>query len=145
MFIVKTENTLLKVSLVDADYPDYKKVIPTEKGISVVLEKEYFLHALKRMSVVSSERYGGVILSFSDGKLTLNSTNLDVGEATEEIDVTYSGEVIDSGFNVNYLIDAISVINKDQIMFEVGLGLKPSLIKQAEDDNYLCIIMPLKI
>jgi DNA polymerase-3 subunit beta len=145
MFIVKTENTLLKVSLVDADYPDYKKVIPTEKGIKVVLEKEYFIHALKRMSVVSSERYGGVILSFSKGKLTLNSTNLDVGEATEEIDIDYDGEVIDSGFNVNYLIDAISVINKDNIVLEVGLGLKPSMIKQAEDDSYLCIIMPLKI
>ena len=89
MFVVKTENTLLKVSLVDADYPDYKKVIPTEKGISVILEKESFLHALKRMSVVSSERYGGVILSFSEGKITLNSTNLDVGEATEEIDIAY--------------------------------------------------------
>ena len=145
MFIVKTENTLLKVSLVDADYPDYKKVISTEKGIKIVLEKEYFLHALKRMSVVSSERYGGVILSFSKGKLTLNSTNLDVGEATEEIDIDYDGEVIDSGFNVNYLIDAISVINKDSIVFEVGVGLKPSMIKQAEDDSYLCIIMPLKI
>ena len=145
MFIVKTENTLLKVSLVDADYPDYKKVIPTEKGIKVTLEKEYFVHALRRMSVVSSERYGGVILSFSKGKLTLNSTNLDVGEATEEIDIDYDGEVIDSGFNVNYLIDSISVVNKDNIVLEVGLGLKPSMIKQAEDDSYLCIIMPLKI
>lgn len=145
MFILQTENTVLKISLVDADYPDYKKVIPTEKGIKVVLEKEYFLHALKRMSVVSSERYGGVILSFSKGKLTLNSTNLDVGEATEEIDIDYDGEVIDSGFNVNYLIDAISVVNKDNIVLEVGLGLKPSIIKQSEDDNYLCIIMPLKI
>jgi DNA polymerase III subunit beta len=145
MFIVKTENTLLKVSLVDADYPDYKKVLATEKGIRVVLEKEYFLHALRRMSVVSSERYGGVIISFSKGKLTLNSTNLDVGEATEEIDIEYDGEVIDSGFNVNYLIDAISVISKDQIVFEVGVGLKPSLIKQVDDDSYLCIIMPLKI
>ena len=124
MFILQTENTILKVSLVDADYPDYKKVIPTEKGIRVVLEKEYFLHALRRMSVVSSERYGGVILSFSKGKLTLNSTNLDVGEATEEIDIDYDGEVIDSGFNVNYLIDAISVVNKDNIVFEVGYGIK---------------------
>jgi DNA polymerase-3 subunit beta len=145
MFVVKTENTLLKVGLVDADYPDYKKVIPAEKGISVTLERESFLHALKRMSVVSSERYGGVILSFSEGKVTLNSTNLDVGEATEEIDIAYSGEVIDSGFNVNYLIDAISVINKDQIVFDVGTGLKPSMIKQDSDDSYLCIIMPLKI
>jgi DNA polymerase-3 subunit beta len=144
-FVVKTENTILKVGLVDADYPDYKKVIPTEKGFSVTLERESFLHALKRMSVVSSERYGGVILSFSEGKLTLNSTNLDVGEATEEIDIDYKGEVVDSGFNVNYLIDAISVISKDQIVFEVGLGLKPSMITQPEDDSYLCIIMPLKI
>ena len=46
---------------------------------------------------------------------------------------------------MNYLIDAISVINKDNIVFEVGLGLKPSMIKQAEDDSYLCIVMPLKI
>jgi len=145
MFILQTENTILKVSLVDADYPDYKKVIPTEKGIRVILEKEYFVHALRRMSVVSSERYGGVILSFSKGKLTLNSTNLDVGEATEEIDIDYDGEVIDSGFNVNYLIDAISVVNKENINFEVGVGLKPSMIKQADDDSYLCIIMPLKI
>jgi DNA polymerase III subunit beta len=145
MFIVKTENTLLKVSLVDADYPDYKKVVSTEKGIRVVLDKEYFLHALRRMSVVSSERYGGVILSFSKGKMTLNSTNLDVGEATEEIDIEYDGEVIDCGFNVNYLIDAISVVTKDKILFEVGVGLKPSSIKQADDDSYLCIIMPLKI
>jgi DNA polymerase-3 subunit beta len=145
MLILQTDNTILKVSLVDADYPDYKKVIPAEKGIRVILEKEYFLHALRRMSVVSSERYGGVILSFSKGKLTLNSTNLDVGEATEEIDIDYDGEVIDSGFNVNYLIDAISVVNKENINFEVGVGLKPSMIKQADDDSYLCIIMPLKI
>jgi DNA polymerase III subunit beta len=145
MLIVKTENTVLKVSLVDADYPDYKRVIPSEKGIGVVLEKESFLHALKRMNVVSSERYSGVILSFSNGKMILNSTNLDVGEAMEEIDINYSGDDIDVGFNVNYLIDAISVIIGDNILFEVGQGLKPSVIKPAESDNFLCIVMPLKI
>ena len=145
MLIVKTENTLLKVSLVDAEYPDYKRVIPAEKGIGVVLEKESFLHALKRMNVVSSERYSGVILSFSNGKMTLNSTNLDVGEAMEEIDISYSGDDVDVGFNVNYLIDAISAITNDNILFEVGLGLKPSVIKPADNDNFLCIVMPLKI
>lgn len=145
MLIIKTENTVLKVSLVDADYPDYKRVIPSEKGIGVVLEKESILHALRRMNVISSERYSGVILSFSNGKMILNSTNLDVGEAMEEIDITYSGGDIDVGFNVNYLIDAISVVNGDNILFEVGAGLKPSVIKPLENDNFLCIVMPLKI
>jgi DNA polymerase-3 subunit beta len=70
---------------------------------------------------------------------------LDVGEATEEIDITYSGEDMDVGFNVNYLIDAISVINKESIMFEVGSGIKPSVIREIEGDDYLCIVMPLKI
>jgi DNA polymerase-3 subunit beta len=145
MLIIKTENTILKVSLVDADYPDYKRVIPLEKGVAVVLEKESFLHALRRMNVVSSERYSGVIVSFSNNKMTLNSTNLDVGEATEEIDITYNGEDIDVGFNVNYVMDAVSVIQGDNVLFEVGVGLKPTVIKPAEGDNYLCIVMPLKI
>jgi DNA polymerase-3 subunit beta len=145
MLIVKTANTVLKVSLVDADYPDYKRVIPSEQGIGVILNKELFLHALRRMNVVSSERYNGVILSFSQGKVVLNSTNLDVGEATEEIDIDYTGEDIDVGFNVNYLIDAISVINTDNILFEVARGLKPSVVKPVENNNFLCIVMPLKI
>jgi DNA polymerase III subunit beta len=145
MFIVKSDNTILKVNLVDADYPDYKRVIPAEKGVGVTLDKESFLHALKRMNVVSSERYSGVIISFTSGKMTLNSTNLDVGEATEEIDIGYTGEDMDVGFNVNYVIDAVSVINMENIIMEVGVGLKPTLIKPAEGDNYLCIVMPLKI
>ena len=145
MLVLKTENTVLKVSLVDADYPDYKRVIPSEKGVGVILEKEPFLHALRRMNVVSSERYSGVILSFSSGKVVLNSTNLDVGEATEEMDISYSGDDIDVGFNVNYLIDAISAMDGENILFEVGAGLKPSVIKSAENDNSLCIVMPLKI
>ncbi len=145
MFVVKTENTILKVNLVDAEYPDYKRVIPAEKGISVTLDKELFLHALRRMNVVSSERYSGVIISFTADKMTLNSTNLDVGEATEEIDIAYAGEDMDVGFNVNYVIDAVSAISIDNVVMEVGVGLKPTLIKPAEGDNYLCIVMPLKI
>jgi DNA polymerase-3 subunit beta len=52
---------------------------------------------------------------------------------------------VDVGFNVNYLIDAISVLGKESFMFEVGSGIKASVIKQIESDDYLCIVMPLKI
>lgn len=145
MLVIKTENTILKVNLVDAEYPDYKRVIPVEKGESVSLDKESFLHALRRMNVVSSERYSGVIISFSSGKMTLNSTNLDVGEATEEIDINYNGEDMDVGFNVNYVIDAVAAVSTENTIMEIGSGLKPTLIKPAEGDAYLCIVMPLKI
>jgi DNA polymerase-3 subunit beta len=143
--VVKTENTILKVNLVNEEFPDYKRVIPTEKGIEVLLDKETFLHALRRMNVVSSERYSGVIISFSSGKMILNSTNLDVGEATEEIDLNYAGEDLDVGFNVNYVIDAVSAVSTDHVLMEIGVGLKPTLIKPSEGDQYFCIVMPLKI
>jgi DNA polymerase-3 subunit beta len=71
------------------------------------------------MNVVSSERYSGVIISFTADKMTLNSTNLDVGEATEEIDIAYAGEDMDVGFNVNYVIDAVSAISIENIVMEV--------------------------
>jgi DNA polymerase-3 subunit beta len=68
-----------------------------------------------------------------------------VGEATEEIDINYTGEEFEVGFNVNYVIDAVSAISMDSVVMEIGLGLKPTLIKPAEADAYLCIVMPLKI
>ena len=67
MCIVKTDHTLLKVSLVDGEYPDYRRVIPAEKGVILGIEKDKFLHALRRMSVISSERYNGVIMTLSAG------------------------------------------------------------------------------
>ena len=143
--IIKTDSTVLRVSLVDAEYPDYKRVIPSEKGVVVTVDKDAILHALRRMSVISSEKYSGVIVNLSNGKMVLESTNPDVGEAKEEIEVAYHDTEISVGYNVKYLIDAIEVINEKKVVFEIGVGMKPGVIKSAENDEYMCIVMPLKI
>jgi DNA polymerase-3 subunit beta len=145
MCIVKTDSTMLRVSLVDAEYPDYKRIIPTEKGVMVKFEKDAILHALRRMSVVSSERYSGVIIALADGKMLLESTNPDVGEAKEEIEVAYHNKDISVGYNVKYLIDAIEVIDEGEVAFEIGAGMKPGIIRSVNNDDYMCIIMPLKV
>jgi DNA polymerase-3 subunit beta len=145
MCIVKTNSTMLRVSLVDAEYPDYRRVVPAEKGIVIKFEKNALLHALRRMSVVSSERYSGVIFTLSDGKMMLESTNPDVGEAKEEIEVAYHDQNISMGYNVKYLIDAIEVIDEETVIFEMGVGMKPGVIKPASNDEYVCIVMPLKV
>jgi DNA polymerase-3 subunit beta len=145
MCIVKTDSTMLRVSLVDAEYPDYKRVIPAEKGVVVQFEKDAILHALRRMSVISSERYSGVIIALSEGKMVLESTNPDVGEAKEEIEIAYHEKDISIGYNVKYLIDAMEVIDDETVVFEMGAGMKPGIIKPAHNDEYVCIIMPLKV
>jgi DNA polymerase-3 subunit beta len=145
MCAIKTDHTLLKVSLIDAEYPDYRRVIPTEKGVVVQFEKESVLHALRRMSVISSERYSGVIVRLQNGKMILNSTNPDVGEANDEIEVIYQGVDLEIGYNVNYLIDAIEIIEEKNVIFEMGAGVKPGVIRPVDNNNHFCIIMPLRI
>jgi len=145
MLMIKTDHTLLKVSLIDGEYPDYRRVIPVEKGLVVTLEKDKFMHALRRMSVISSERYNGVIITISEGRLVMNSTNPDVGEANDEIDISYSGEERSTGYNVTYLADAVEVIEEGQVEFEIGAGMKPGVVRSIGNENYFCIVMPLKL
>lgn len=145
MCIIKTDHTLLKVSLVDGEYPDYRRVIPTEKGAILGIEKDKFLHALRRMKVISSDRYNGVIITISTNQIVLNSNNPDVGEANDEIDAVYEGEGKSVGYNVTYLTDAIDAIDEERIDFEVGEGMKPGIVRAVGNENYFCIVMPLKL
>jgi DNA polymerase-3 subunit beta len=80
-----------------------------------------------------------------EGKIILNSTNPDVGEANDEIEVSYRGGEMEVGYNVNYLIDAIEAIDEKNVVFEIGTGMKPGVIRPADNDQFFCIIMPLRI
>jgi DNA polymerase-3 subunit beta len=143
--VFKKDDTILRISLVDSEYPEYKKVMPTDKGIPVQLDREQFLHSLKRMSVISSEKYNGVKIKIMDDTMLFNSTNPDVGEANEEIDISYKGETVEIVYNVSYLIDAVQVISGDSILFDIRPGLRPGVISEVGNDRYICIVMPLKM
>jgi len=143
--MVRTDRTFIKVSLIDGEYPDYRRVIPAERGIVVGVGKDAFVHALRRMSVIASERYSGVIIAVSNGRMVLSSTNPDVGEANDEIEVSYQGEDRSVGYNVNYLIDAIDVIDEGWVEFEIGVAMKPAVIRAVGNANYFSIVMPLKL
>jgi DNA polymerase-3 subunit beta len=97
------------------------------------------------MSVISSDRYNGVIMTLSPEKLILNSNNPDVGEANDEIDVIYEGEGKSVGYNVTYLTDALDVVDEERIEFEIGEGMKPGIVRAIGNENYFCIVMPLKL
>ncbi len=145
MCILKTSDTVLKVSLVEAEYPDYRRILPKEKGSVVLLKRDEFLQALRRMSVISSDRYSGVILELKEGRMLMTSTNPDVGEARDEIDVPYRDKEIRVGYNVHYLMEAVEVVDGESLEFEIGVGMKPSVVRQAGNDRYFCMIMPLKV
>jgi DNA polymerase-3 subunit beta len=145
MCVLKKDGLILKVSLIDAEYPDYKRVIPKDKGTLVELDRDQVLHALRRMSVMASERYSGVRIRFLSNQMVLNSINPDVGEAKDEVEIQYQDGEIEVGFNVRYLLDSIEAVDEEKFSLEIRSGLRPAIVKPAKDSGYLCIVMPLKI
>ncbi len=142
--VIKSGEDVLKVSLIDAEFPNYRRVIPQEKGINVSVEKEKILHALKRINVISSEGYGGVVVNIKDNLMVLTFQDSDVGDASDEIEIQYTGEEIIKSYNINYFLAAVEVVDEQQVNFEIGIDSRPSVVRGSGNDRYMCIIMPLK-
>lgn len=142
--VVKSLEDILKISLIDAEFPNYRRVIPQESGVAISIEKDKILHALRRINVVSSEGYGGVVVNVKDNLMVLTFQDSDVGEAFDEIEVQYAGEEIIKSYNINYFLAAVEVVEEQQINFEIGEGSRPSVVRGSGNDRYMCIIMPLK-
>ncbi len=94
---------------------------------------------------MANEKYNGVRIKIEKEKMLLNSTNPDVGEANEEVEITPVEKEMEAVFNVRYLIDPVEVVEDENVVFEMREGLKPGTIRPAEKDNYFCIVMPLKM
>lgn len=144
-FSVSTDTSKLIMRMVDGDFPDYKRVIPEKTENSAIINRELFLHSLKRISVLSSEKSKGVKVNLSNDNLTLYSSNPDIGDAKEEIDVVYVGSEISIGFNAKYIIDILQNIDKENIIFYLKDNISPGLIQPENDEGYLAVVMPMRL
>ena len=144
-FTIKNKNTTLIMRMVDGDFPDYKRVIP-EKGHNIAtINKDLFLHALKRISILSSEKSKGIKINLKNDLLVLSSSNPDLGDAKEEIDISYGGDEISIGFNAKYIIDILQVIKTENIIFNLKDNISPGRINPEEDEDHLSVIMPMRL
>jgi DNA polymerase III subunit beta len=146
MGLVTKDKIELFMRLIDGDFPDYTKVIPKGNPNIVKLEHDELLQALRRVSILSSERYKGIRMEFTEGKVSISANNPDLGEAVEEIEAEYKGKPLSIGFNARYLIDVLSVLGGDgEIDIELKDELSPSIIRKAGVDNYLYVLMPMRL
>jgi DNA polymerase-3 subunit beta len=142
---VRANDVCLTIKLVDAQFPPYEQVIPKESEKQVQVDRMLFLDSLKRMSIMSTDRNGGIRLELKEGQLRITSDNPDLGEAQEDLDVTYSGEDLSIGFNARYFIDILSEVQSDHVLLEFNGELDPGLVRPAEEEGYLGVVMPLRI
>lgn len=141
---VRKGNLSMIMRLVQGRFPDYMAVFPSEIERSIVADALVLEESLRRVSVLSTEKSKGIRLSVKPGKLTFFSNSPEIGEAEEEVDVAYEGDVFDVAFNVRYLLDFLQTV-KGEVTIGFGAGLKPCLIRQRDDDKYSYIVMPLRI
>jgi DNA polymerase-3 subunit beta len=137
-------NIMMSSKLVDGVYPNYRQVIPPGCDERVVLEREMLLTALRRVSLVTTDKSNSTRLTFSSNQLTILTNTPDIGEARETMPIKYAGKEITVTFNPEYIMDPLRSIDSDEITFEMNDGHSPALIK-CGGMPFLYVLMPLRI
>jgi DNA polymerase-3 subunit beta len=143
--LVRKQGVTLVMRLIEGEFPNYRQVIPQKTGRHLVLNVDTLSQALRRVALLSSERSRAVKLEMSTGLLKLSSNNPDLGEASEEIDVDYTGDEIGIAFNARYLMDCLSACDAKEVRLSFQDQLSPAQIVPTSDDDSLAVVMPMRV
>jgi len=144
-FIVKKEAETIIITLLEGEFPNYRDVIDQKEKYKIKMNKQMFMMMLRRMSILSSEEYKGVIFKFTENKLNINSTNPEIGESKEDMAIGFNGDPFEVMFNPKFFIETLSVIDDENIILNMIDETKPCLINGENDNSFLSVIMPMRI
>ena len=144
LFLRRADVTL-SCKLIDAQFPPYQQVIPQSNERVAVAPRLALLEALRRVSLVAPDKTSGVRLAFDKNTLRVSSDNPDLGEAKEELDVTFTAAPVQVGFNARYFMDLLSEMNGDEIRIELAGELDPALVRPIDNAQYVGVVMPMRM
>lgn len=143
--VAKKDGALLVMRLLKAKFPDYASVIPLEGKISIDVKRILLLEAMRKMLILSSERYRAVKLILDTNSMELVSSNPDLGEGQEIMTVQYAGERLEMGFNPRYFVDTLQSMESENISLGFIDNSKPCILRGEADKGFLGVIMPMRI
>ena len=135
----------LTSKLIDGRFPDYERVIPDDPPHVIRADRELLRQALQRTGILSNEKYRGIRLELEDGRVIISANNPDQEEATETVELEYSGEPMEIGFNVNYLLEALAAADSEEIELHVTDSNSSCLIASPEVENMKFVVMPMRL
>jgi DNA polymerase-3 subunit beta len=141
--IFHTSSATLTSNLVEGQFPPYEDVIPKDTDKTMTAGTADFLSAVRRSSLLTTEESKGVRMAFSKKGLVLTSRSPEAGEATVNFACKYEGTDIEIGFNPAFLIEALKVVDSDEIALEMTAPNRPGLLKSGT--NFLYVIMPVNL
>ena len=131
--------------LVEGKFPDYNRVIPKNHKFVMMVGRAPLLACLQRAAILTSEKFKGVRVNIEPGVLRIASSNAEQEEAKEELEVSSEGDSIEIGFNVTYLIDALSNMNNEMLRVELQDGSASALITLPDRAGFKYVVMPMRI
>jgi len=144
----RTGSTVVFTRLIEGPYPNYEQVIPKDNDRSCTVEKDGLAAALRRVGVVASDQTHRVRLQFSGGTLKLSVSTPDLGEAQDEIAVTFDGDPLEIGFNANYLLEVLKFMPTDEVRMTFKAPERAATVEPVGWDDpaaYMCLVMPLRL
>ena len=140
-----TEDTLVRVNLLEGEYIKYKDVLPKENKISIKIDKGALLSAVERAAMLRSEGKNAFIrFSITDESLTVSS-RADEGKGRETVTAIKTGEDLEIGFDAKFITDALKAIPDDEIEMQYNTSVSPCLIKPVDDDRFEYLILPVRL
>ncbi|PCJ38806.1 MAG: DNA polymerase III subunit beta [Alphaproteobacteria bacterium] len=136
---------VLTSKLIDGTFPDYSRVIPEGNDKILEIGSSKFAEAVDRVSTISTEKTRSIKLSISAGNLRLSVNSPDQGTAKEELEVSYSAEDMEIGFNSRYLLDILSQIEGDLVQVVLADSASPTILRDVSDDGALYVLMPMRV
>jgi DNA polymerase-3 subunit beta len=143
--VFRKDSIVLTTRLIDMSFPNWKQVVPEERVFVAEADRESMIHAIRRVSLLSSERSRAIKFAFTSGKVTVHINNPDLGTATETVPVTYDGDDVEVTFNARYMLDTLSSMNVETVELGLKDELSPCVISQKGQEDYISVIMPMRI
>jgi DNA polymerase-3 subunit beta len=142
---LRREDVTFTSKLIDGRFPDYDAVIPIGADKEVRVDREALRAALQRAAILSNEKYRGVKVEVSPGQLRLIAHNPEQEEAQEEIEADTKVDGLAVGFNVTYLLDALSALREDTVLIALRDANSSALLREAGNDRCRHVVMPLRL
>jgi len=143
--VFKIDEKIMSTRLVEGQYPDYNRIIPTNLDKDVIINKDEFLAAVDRVSAISSiDKVSTVKLELTSGQIVLSSSTPELGQSTESVDVDYQGDSLEINFNARFFLEALKNFESEKVKLSLAGSLNPGIVKSLDDENYFCMIMPIR-
>jgi DNA polymerase-3 subunit beta len=141
--IFQMDNIALSARLIDGEFPKYRQVIPDNNEHSILMNRERLTQALRRVSLFTNETRM-VKFEFSPGQLKLTTNGSEAGEAEEIIESNAQTDIT-IGFNSRYCLDALSILDEEEISMELKDSLSPGVLSPKDSDGYTYVVMPMRV